>query len=174
MQQTHWSLGTWGKARIPVSMHWSVLVACAWLFVLLRDLVSAAIASVAFVILMLIHEFGHVVFHRWRKIPVATIELSGIHGTTTHGWLSSADETFVAWGGVAAQLVVLVVAWLLLSFVNIPAIPLVGRIIEPVLYVFVNVNIFLIVVALLPIGPFDGHAAWGFISQARARGRQRR
>ena len=35
--------------------------------------------------------------------------------------------------------------------------------------VLVKVNVFLMIIALLPIGPFDGHAAWQVIPRTRAK-----
>jgi hypothetical protein len=45
-----------------------------------------------------------------------------------------------------------------------------GGLLDTVMYVvLVKLNIFLMIVALLPIGPFDGHAAWQVIGRTRAK-----
>jgi stage IV sporulation protein FB len=171
MEQNYWQLGTW--RRIPVSMHWTVLLVFAWLYLIFWSLLGTVIASAAFFSLLVAHELGHVAVLRVRKISVESIELSGLHGRTSHGWASASDEILVAWGGVAAQLVVLllaVVAGYLLDFRN----PVVALIAAPILFVFTKLNIFLVILALLPIGPFDGHAAWAVIPWLRKTIRRRR
>jgi membrane-associated protease RseP (regulator of RpoE activity) len=171
MEQSHWQLGTW--RRVPVSMHWTVLLVFAWLYLFFWSLLATAIASAAFFSLLVAHELGHVAVLRARKISVERIELSGLHGKISHGWASAPDEILVAWGGVAAQLVVLllaVVAGYLLDFQN----PAVATIAGPILLVFTKLNVFLMILALLPIGPFDGHAAWAAIPWLRKTIRKRR
>jgi Zn-dependent protease len=44
----------------------------------------------------------------------------------------------------------------------------------PPLFVFTKLNILLMVVALLPLGPFDGHRAWAVIPWLRRSIRRRR
>ncbi|HSV48003.1 MAG TPA: hypothetical protein VLJ58_19585 [Ramlibacter sp.] len=172
MEQNYWRLGTW--CRVPVSMHWTVLIAFAWLYLFFWDLVAAAIASVAFFALLIAHEFGHAAVLRRRNIPVEGIELNGIHGKTSHGWASASDEMFVAWGGVGAQLAVLLVALAVGYALDGRAHSVVSLIVGPMLFVWTKLNVFLMVVALLPIGPFDGHAAWAVIPWLRKTIRKRR
>ncbi len=172
MEQNYWQLGTW--RRIPVSMHWTVLIAIAWLYLFFWDLFATAIASAAFFALLVAHEFGHVVVLRKRKIPVESIELFGIHGRTSHGWASATDEILIAWGGVGAQVVVLLVALAVGYALELLVSPIVWVVAGPILFVFTKLNIFLMVVALLPIGPFDGHSAWAVIPWLRKSIRRRR
>ena len=49
------------------------------------------------------------------------------------------------------------------------AVPVIGA---PVLMVWTKWNVFLMIIALLPIGPMDGHAAWKIIPYLRARMRR--
>lgn len=172
MEQTHWQLGTW--RRVPVSMHWTVLIAFAWLYLFFFDLLATAIASVAFFALLVVHELGHVAVLRRRKIPVESIELFGIHGRTSHGWASAKDEILIAWGGVTAQIVVLLVALAVGYALELWANPIVWIVAGPILFVFTKLNIFLMLIALLPIGPFDGHTAWAAIPRLRKAVRRRR
>lgn len=172
MEQNYWQLGTW--RRIPVSMHWTVLIAFAWLYLFFWDLFATVIASAAFFALLVAHESGHVAVLRKRKIPVERIELFGIHGRTSHGWASGTDEILIAWGGVGAQLAVLLISLVISYALERLASPLVWIVAGPILFVFTKLNIFLMVVALLPIGPFDGHNAWAVIPWARRTVRRRR
>lgn len=172
MEQNYWELGRWG--RIPVSMHWTVLIMAAWLYLWLGDLLATAIASVAFFALLVIHEMGHVVVLRRRKIPVEGITLYGVHGRTAHGYASHADEILVAWGGVAAQLLLLVLAFAAAYALGFSTLALLHVVAGPILFVFIKVNIFVMIVVLLPIGPFDGRAAWAAIPYMRGSLRKRR
>jgi Zn-dependent protease len=172
MEQSYWQLGTW--RRIPVSMHWTVLIGFAWLYLFFWDLLATAIASVAYFSLLVAHEFGHVFLLRRRKIAVERIELFGLHGKTSHAWASAKDSVVVAWGGVGAQLCVLLLALVLGYLLAGVTSPLVWLVASPVLFVLTKLNVFLMVVALLPIGPFDGHAAWAAIPRLRQSLRRRR
>ena len=173
MDENHWNLGTW--RGVPVSMHWTFLLSCAWLFLITWSLVATAIASVALLALYFAHEFGHVAVLRRKRIPVESIVIAGLHGRTSHGWASGRDQMHVAWGGVAAQLVVLVLALTLqYALVSFVASPLAWTIAGPVLLVWTKLNVFLMVIALLPIGPFDGRDAWTVVARARGAMRKRR
>jgi Zn-dependent protease len=46
-------------------------------------------------------------------------------------------------------------------------------VVGPVFFVWVKLNIFLMLLALLPIGPFDGRAAWQVIPRLRQALRRR-
>ena len=174
MRQDSWSLGTWG--RIPVSMHWTALLTFAWLYIIFWSVVPALIASVAVFILFIAHEWGHVFILRRRKIPVIEVTLAGLHGQTTYNEYAAkpGDAVAVAWGGVGAQALVLLGALAIDALVPFnrfaPAMIVWG----PMSLVFTQFNIFLMIVALLPIGPFDGHDAWQVIARIRRRLARRR
>lgn len=170
MEQNYWQLGRWG--RIPVSMHWTVLFVFVWLYFFFWDLLATAIASVAFFALLVAHEYGHVVVLRRRGIPIESIALYAIHGKTSYGYASAKDEILIAWAGVAAQLVILVLALAVRFSFDLSG-PIVSVIAPPVLLVFTILNLFLMAVALLPIGPFDGRAAWAAIPYVRGALRRR-
>jgi Zn-dependent protease len=157
--QHSWNLGRW--AGIPVSLHWTVLLAFPWLYLMLRSFIAAAIGTVAFVFLLVAHEFGHVAVARKRRVHVEEIELVLVHGRTSIGYDGTEiDRIWIAWGGVGAQLLILIsasVVWYLLPPIESPVAWIV---ISPVLEVFTHWNIFVMIVALLPIGPLDGPIAW--------------
>lgn len=172
MDRNYWQLGKW--RRIPVAMHWTVLVAFAWMYLIFWDVMDAIVASAAYFTLLMAHAFGHVAVLRRQKVGVFAIRLYGVHGEVEHGFTSRAQSIAVAWGGVAAQCALLVPAlalsWLMPEGIS----PLFEEALAPILLVFTKVNLFLIVVALLPIGPFDGHDAWELIPYVRGRSRRRR
>ena len=169
MRQDSWSLGTWG--RVPVSMHWTVLLAFAWMYLVFMD-VTLMLMSIPFVFLILaVHELGHVVVLRRRRIGVTGVTLFGIHGETSYNEYAAkpGDVVAVAWAGVGAQLALMLLALAAHELVPWRSIPL-GSMLDTVMFVvLVKLNIFLMIVALLPIGPFDGHAAWQVVRRARAK-----
>jgi len=167
MRQDYWQLGTWG--RIPVSMHWTVLLLFAWLYLIFWDFTATLIGAVAAFVLLVAHEYGHVFELRRRKIAITGIALFGIHGETSYNEYAAkpADVIAVAWAGVAAQVVVLVLAVAANAMIPFSESPLAATIWGPMYLVFIRFNVFLMIVALLPIGPFDGHAAWQVIPRTR-------
>ena len=71
-------------------------------------------------------------------------------------------------------MVVLLVALVIGYALEPVTIPIVWVIAGPILFVFTKLNIFLMLIALLPIGPFDGHSAWAVIPRLRNAIRRRR
>jgi len=167
--KNHWELGRW--RGIEVRLHWTVLLSCAWLYLLLNDLLATAIGAVALVLLFIAHELGHAFVARRRRLAVYAIELNGLHGRTEHADGRAADELAIAWGGVAGQCVPMALA--LGLFWAVPVMPWAGVVVWPVFFVWVKLNIFLMLLALLPIGPFDGRAAWQVIPRVRQALRRR-
>jgi Zn-dependent protease len=152
-------------------MHWTVLLAFAWMYLIFMD-VALMLMSIPFVFLILaVHELGHVVALRRRRIGVTGVTLWGIHGETSYNEYAAkpGDVVLVAWGGVIAQLVLMLGALAAHELVPWRSIPF-GAQLDTVMYVvLVKLNIFLMIVALLPIGPFDGHAAWQVLRRSRAK-----
>jgi stage IV sporulation protein FB len=167
--KNHWELGRW--RGVDVRLHWTVLLSCAWLYLLLNDLLATAIGGVALLLLFIAHELGHVFVARRRRLAVYSIELNGLHGRTEHADGRAADELAIAWGGVAAQCVPLILAFAL--FWAASGVPWAWVVVGPVFFVWVKLNVFLMLLALLPIGPFDGRAAWQVIPRLRQALRRR-
>lgn len=166
-RQDSWSLGTWG--RVPVSLHWTALLSFAWLYIIFWDVLATLFGGVALLALFAAHEFGHVFMLRRRKIAVTEVMFFGVHGQTLYNEYAAkpADAVAVAWAGVLAQLLVLALAVLANAFVPFAAVPYALVVWAPMYLVFTKFNIFLMIVALLPIGPFDGHDAWRVIPRMR-------
>ncbi len=173
MAQDHWDLGVWN--RIPVTMHWTVLFNFVWLALMFMwSPVMLIAAAAAFFALLVAHEFGHVFVLRRRKIPISGITLNGFHGQTAYAYANARDTALIAWGGVFAQLIILVAACAGTFLLRGVEVPLYAQyVLSPVTFVFTWINIVLIVIALLPIGPFDGHDAWSAIPLIRASMRKR-
>ena len=157
--RSSWRLGRW--RGVPISVHWTVLIGLPWFYYETRSLAGTAIAFVAFCFLILVHELGHAAVARWRRVEVDSIRLFFIHGTCSlrEEPYYELDDALIAWGGVAAQFVVLVIAFsadlLLAGFA-----PSAHWIASPVLRVLIGANLFIMIVNLIPVAPFDGFRAW--------------
>jgi Zn-dependent protease len=136
------------------------VLALPWFYYQTRSASATAISCVAFLFLLVVHELGHAAVARWRNVEVQRIELYFIHGLCAHDEpYHEEDDVLIAWGGVAAQLVVLVIAFaanLLLAafapFAYLAAAPLFG--------VLIQTNLLIMVFNLIPVPPLDGAKAW--------------
>ena len=163
--RTRWQLGQW--RGIPISLHWTVFIGIPWFYYFTRDLADTGIAFLAFSLLVLIHELGHAAVALWRRVEVLWIELRFIHGVCAHEEpYHEIDDVLIAWGGVAAQFVVLAIA-LVADMLLATAAPAARAIASPLLMVFIGTNVFIIVFNLIPLAPLDGSKAWRIIPLAR-------
>lgn len=170
--QNHWNLGRW--LGIPVSTDWTLLLAFAWLFVMTGNAMQAIAGSLALVVVLLGHEFGHVAMARWRRVAVYAITINGMHGETARGYArGKLDEIIVAWGGVLAQLLILALALLLLPLLPVPQNAWLGDALTGVYTVWTRWNILLLVIALLPFSTLDGSVAWQIVPYLRERLKRR-
>ena len=143
------TLGRIGGA--PVRVHWSAPVGA---FVLTGFAVVPG-AWLGFGLLVLAHELGHAALVRAFHCRVVSIDVHGLGGECR--WEGSTTErrrAGIAWGGVLAQLVVLLTTPLWAP--RLPPSPFVEQIVE----VFTATNVVMMLLNLLPVRPFDGAEAW--------------
>lgn len=173
MHNTHWQIGKiWG---IPLSMHWSVLLWCVLFFATFGfTFVDVMMASVALIVLMLVHELGHVIALRAKRLDVDSIELAGLHGITDTAYIPYPYEIVVGWSGVAAQLVLYGLTELVLNTTDLMRLPYASSWLAPVALVWTRYNLILMLAALIPIGPFDGNRAWRVFGWMRSQWRRLR
>ena len=132
-----WRLGKW--RGIPISLHWTVLIGLPWFYYKTTSVAATAISFVAFFFLLVAHELGHAAVARWRHVAVGEIRLFFIHGSCTHDEpYHERDDVLIAWGGVAAQFVVLVIAF---GANKLLAIPFTYHIASPVFRVLIETNL---------------------------------
>jgi Zn-dependent protease len=145
---------------VPVLLHWSVLIALPWFYIVHRNLPDMALAFLSLFGLLLVHELGHAAVARWRKVAVDEIQLFIMHGQCLHEQPErKSDEIWIAWGGVAAQAILLVLAFGVSQLLEARNYSL-YLFAYPVLRTLVEVNFILIVINLLPVPPLDGAKAW--------------
>ncbi len=158
MTQRLWQIGRW--KGVPILLHWSVLLGLVWFGLLYRQIVPALLTFLGFFALLLVHELGHAVAARSRNVRVFGIRLYLLHGLCSHAPpYRERDDVFIAWGGVLAQGVVLVLA-LVAQLILSSAAPLLQFELSPLFRVLITGNLFMIGFNLIPVAPLDGHRAW--------------
>jgi len=159
--RSRWQLGRW--RGIPLSLHWTVFIGIPWFLYQTRSVSDTGVAFVAFFVLLLVHELGHAAVALWRQVEVHEIQLFFLHGYCSHEPPDyELDDVLIAWGGVAAQFVVLVIA--LGADVLLPTLsPFAGALVAPLLSVFIGTNVFIMIVNLIPVAPLDGAKAWRIV-----------
>jgi Zn-dependent protease len=152
----------------PVRVHWTlplsafVLTGASWV----------PGAWVGFALIILVHEIGHALIVRHFGFPVVGIDMHGLGGECR--WLASyateRQRSIIAWGGVLAQLVVLLTTPLWAA--RVPQSPFVSQLVET----FTATNLIIMLINLLPLSSLDGGQAWqlfrirGLFSSLKDRG----
>jgi Zn-dependent protease len=151
---------------VPLHVHWSAVLV---VFVVFTWRVSLG-ALVGMVAILLAHEAGHAVFVRWRGLTPVSIVLTGIGGECRYvGDADAYDTAFIAWGGVFAQVLLLVATLGCGYAVPEARLPVLVR---DALWMLIVANAAMIALNLLPVRPLDGAKAWR-IAVVRPRSRSR-
>jgi len=165
-----WRLGTW--RGIPIRLHWTVLIGLPWFFYTTRSVTGTAISFAAFFVILLVHELGHAAVATWRRVEVHRIELLFLHGLCLHDQpYDEEDDILIAWGGVAAQFVVLIAA-LGFDILLGPRSPYTHPVTFALLRVLIDTNLVIMIINLIPVAPLDGAKAWRVIPMLRERASQ--
>lgn len=148
------TVGSWDRA--PIRIHWTtpltafVLGAGRW----------APVFWLAYALVVLTHEIGHALMVRRVGGTVTSIEVTGWGGQCQwSGDPTSFEDALVAGGGVLAQAVLFVVILLLFIVTGHPQSELILELVEAM----VGVNLVLLLLNLIPIGPLDGARAWPLV-----------
>ena len=157
--------GFWTPGRlggVPIRLHWSLPVGA---LVFGRfDWVPGF--WLGFFVLILVHELGHAFLVKRRGLSIREVRIHGMGGVCMHEAGTRYDHAIIAWGGVLAQLLVLLVpAYLVWRFVALPPSPFLAELFSALIYT----NLLLAAFNLLPVGGLDGATAWQLPRLWRAR-----
>lgn len=157
-----------GRIRgIPIRLHWSIplgalvfgrfqLVPGFWL---------------GFFLLVLIHETGHALLVRRYRLHVEAVEVHGLGGQCRYsGHPTPVERSVIAWGGVLAQGVLLLLTVAMVWLLGSPTSAFGAELV----HAFTMTNLILAGINLLPIPPLDGAEAWKLLSLWRDRRYQKR
>jgi Zn-dependent protease len=154
---------TVGRLRgIPIRLHWSLPVAA---FVL-SGFALEPVLWAGFFGLVSLHELGHAAVARAAGQRVLSVEVTGLGGLCRwQGQATPTQRALIAWGGVFAQVIVLLAALLARGLFGPPS----SRALLQLLDVAIYTNLFLIAFNLLPLQPLDGAEAWPLAGIMRRR-----
>ena len=154
-------LGSVAAVRVPVFIHWSVLLIIAVLGLLaLNSPVYAALAILSYLGMIAIHELGHAQAARWLGYDVLSIRIAPIHGQCAYEAPDNEwHDVLIAWGGVAAQLCVALPVLIFASLVGDRDLAYIG----PIVIFLGYVNLLMALVNLAPSPGLDGAIAWRII-----------
>ena len=152
---------------VPVFWHTSVCVGLVASALLTKSVVSGAVAFFAYLLLILAHEIGHAVAAQTLNIDVFSLHVSAVHGRCVFGDPKNLrSHVAVAWGGVAAQFVVLILAAMLAYMLH--SVPdAAKKILSAAFFVWIPLNILIMAINLLPLPGLDGFVAWRIFNLAR-------
>lgn len=160
-------IGKW--KQIPLFFHWTILLWVPWYLFQGKGFAWVVVSFPAFVGLLAAHEIGHAIVAHRRGVKVESIRLYVLHGICEHeDPYYERDHVLIAWGGVLAQGIVLVVV-LTLDHLSSLLLPGLRESLDPVFFVLIDVNFAIAVINLIPIQPLDGHVAWRAIPLLQAR-----
>ncbi|MBN1501694.1 MAG: M50 family metallopeptidase [Spirochaetes bacterium] len=143
---------------VEISVGWSILLSLFFLG-------FSPVSLFFYIFLILAHEIGHAFMCRIFHIPVHAIEINITGGKCYHsGYATDFQSTVISWGGVIFQGVILAVAGIVYYFLNWYNVSEENIFYFPVLYVLIILNIFLIVINILPVKNYDGVQAWRIFS----------
>jgi Zn-dependent protease len=150
--------GSWNGS--PIRIHWSVLL-CAFFFGRFQFI---PVYWIAFFIVVFVHEAGHAIVINHFRMRVDEIVLHGMGGHCRwSGDPSPKSRSLVAWGGVFAQLVLLLIAYTSFRCMDPPR----NTVMQQMFRAFITSNIWMIFFNLLPVEPLDGKEAWKIVNLLR-------
>lgn len=164
----HVSRGWWTIGRLrgaPIRLHWTLPIgALVW-----SNFSFAPAFWLAFAALILVHELGHALLVLRFRLGLTEVAVHGAGGYCRHGSGSRFEEAAVAWGGVLAQLGLLLTVQLAALVLGPPRTIYTAQ----AYYVFTSANLWLVCINLLPLEPLDGAKAWPLLGMLRERWRGR-
>jgi Zn-dependent protease len=164
------SRGTLTLGRIagaPIRIHWSAPVGA----LVFGQFQIVPGFWLAFLGLILAHELGHALVVRAVGGRVRDVLVTGLGGECAHdGVVDPARRALVAWGGVFAQLAVLLVAGTLRLVFGAPTSTFVADLAQAC----TTYNLMLMGINLIPVKPLDGYEAWRIFPILKQRWASRR
>lgn len=150
-------------AGVDLRLHWSVPVG-ALVFGSLR---FEPILWLAFLVVILVHDLGHALLVRAVGCRVAGVDITGFGGQCRwRGKADALDQAVIAWGGVLAQSLLLGATLLVTAFAGRST----GHAAALVEHAFIEINLWIVAINLLPFPPLDGARAWRLFAELGARG----
>jgi hypothetical protein len=140
---------------VPIRVHWTTPLGA----ILFTGFSLNPLVWIGYFLVVVIHELGHAAAVWSYGHEVVGIEVNGLGGRGEWaGDPTAKEDAVIAAGGVAAQTLLFLGALILLAVMG----PL-PWLLDGIVHVFVTINLWIILVNLLPIPPLDGSRAWTLI-----------
>lgn len=152
---------------VPVYLHWSFPTGAIWPLGFAHfQLVPSLYLCAGYVLIVLLHELGHLVAARFVKHRVFSIEITGAGGMCkTEGMRDLRSAVLIYSGGLFFQLILFLVG--VAGFVLFPDLNSEAFSYFLIVATFFNAGMFIL--NLLPIGTRDGHPTDGYVLWVLAR-----
>jgi Zn-dependent protease len=150
-------------AGVDLRLHWSVPVGA----LVFGGLSFEPVLWLAFLAVLFVHELGHALWVRGFGFPLTGIDVTGFGGHCRfRGSADALEHALIAWGGVTAQALLLIATCLGGVVFGHPASHY-GALVE---HAFVQINLWILLLNLLPFPPLDGARAWRLFGELGERG----
>lgn len=150
-----------GPFGVPVHLHWSVLlgglIPCVYVGF---SIVDIPFFTVAFVLLVGVHEFGHALAAKLLGLEVFEVQINITGGRCRYELPSIIWKAlFVTSAGILAQVILLLIAIIYSAMVGYES----GRVTSCFLLVFTFINALVLIVNVIPAKIFAGLSTDGLI-----------
>jgi Zn-dependent protease len=153
---------------IGIFLHWSIIFLPVIAFIGYKSVFLTFLAFFLSIVIVVVHELGHVVPARVLKINVSAVVFHFLGGYCVIKTLGKErDQIIVAWGGILFQSVLLVIALCFLSIVKPSGISGHDDFRNLVFERLIGFNLFIIILNLAPFPGLDGEKAWKAVSLVR-------
>lgn len=150
-------------AGIDLRVHWSFPVG-ALLFTRAR---FEPVLWFSFLVIIVVHELGHAAAVKSSGFSVSGIDVTGLGGQCRwRGRGSDLERAWIAWGGVLAQLLLLVVTLIVRAIWGPPQ----SRAALLASEAFIDINLWIAALNLVPFAPLDGAEAWRLFGELERSG----
>lgn len=160
--------GWWTVTTIrgaPIRFHWTIPIGAF----LMGRLAFVPAFWLGFVVLILVHELGHALLVLRYRLGLSELRVHGAGGECRHDDPGTPyQSSVVAWGGVLAQLCLLIATQVVIQVAGPPS----SVHTMHLAYAFTETNLWIMGFNLLPIGHLDGVKAWQLVPMLLARYRK--
>ena len=121
----------------------------------------------SFATIIIVHELGHAAAVKWSGFSVYGIDVTGLGGHCRwRGRGTDLERAWIAWGGVLAQMVLLLLVLIARAIWGAPQ----SRAGLLASEAFVGINLWIAALNLVPIRPLDGADAWRLFGELERSG----
>jgi stage IV sporulation protein FB len=150
-------------AGVDLRLHWSVPVG-ALVFGSLR---FEPVLWLAYLGVIIVHELGHALLVKAVGFRITGLDVTGFGGHCRfRGKADALEQAIIAWGGILAQAALLLGTLLAVAVLG-HATSHAGSLVE---HAFVEINLWIVAMNLLPFAPLDGARGWRLFPELKARG----